>query len=276
VLTVSFSELEAYRQCPFKWALEYRDRWQPPTKPPALARGIRWHEIMATHYRGIQQAQNGGDVDTDQTIAGMRALLEIDDNDSELLCWMYEGYLERYGAELDWTVLAVEHTAIVPLCDDIALKMRVDLVVRDTFNKVWLVDHKTGKDLPNEVMLDLDPQFGLYTWGLRQLGQEVWGQVCNAVRTYRHKTPIPVAERYGRYRLYRTDLELERLARDYTETARRLAAEIDDPPKHIQSGANSHCRYRCDYTEPCLAHSKGTDIGSYLRSAGYTQGYDER
>lgn len=83
-----------------------------------------------------------------------------------------------------------------------------------------VMTHNSGKDLPTNKELDIDDQFGLYTWGCRQLGAPVFGAYYNAARTYQHKEERPLEERFSRTRLYRTDRELDTIAHEAFLTAR--------------------------------------------------------
>jgi hypothetical protein len=44
--TVSYSELDAIRQCRLKAHLAYKERWQPETISAALTRGKLFHAVM--------------------------------------------------------------------------------------------------------------------------------------------------------------------------------------------------------------------------------------
>lgn len=281
---VSFSEMDCGRQCPHKHDLAYVERWtKPKDETTAAGRGTLWHKIMDTHYTSLR--------------AGVAPLPHVDewfketykagkDSDTlELLRWMYTGYVEKWGHDDEWEVLVIEHKAQVPLRlpsgrrSGFTLKMIIDLVVRDRrTGKVWIVDHKSHANLPKSRELELDDQFGLYTWGLRQLGHKVFGSVYNTARTQRNKGDYPevvaqwdalkatgakpgtkrpeaqtLDQRFDRYLMSRTDAELDVVAAEALATVRRLYNKNLPKERHTNSDT---CKWKCDYTEACLLGRK--------------------
>lgn len=278
-ITVSWSEIDSFRQCPLKHELSYKERWVSGTTSEALSRGTDWHTILAAHYNLIRAKQHSESFDRWEK--ELRAALAVEGDQGDLLRWMYEGYIEMWGTDPDWEVLAVEHAAEVWLPTPnggrsrFKLKMKADLVVRDKVtHKVWLVDHKSHKNLPNRRMLELDDQFGLYTWGLRQLGNKVFGFYHSAARTQRNKDPESqtLESRFARTPDYRTDAELDLIALDAYRTVRRAYAI---PVGEAERATNPEtCRWKCDYVQPCLGSRKGIDLRRYLKDAGFAQNFE--
>jgi hypothetical protein len=309
-VTISFSELDTFRQCPFKHELAYKERWVPPTTAPALARGTAWHAMLEAHYSTIKDltadalllpGEDDGEphVAADYTdrwaqtlwtqaqLNAYRWLVDagLPPDEEDLLRWMYAGYVDRWAGD-DWgikagtRILAVEHAAEVWLPTDrggrsrFKLKLKLDLVVRID-GKLWIVDHKSGKDLPKQKELDIDDQFGLYTWGMRQLGKPVFGSIHNAARTQRNKDQDkhfqPLDERFSRARLARTDAELTHLAVDAYRAA-RMAYSLR-PGEAPRAPNSDTCKWRCGFTEACLLGRKGLDDRGILRDTGFTQDF---
>lgn len=224
-IVVSWSEIDAARQCPHKHRLAYVDRWRSGTTSPALSRGIVFHEVMEAHYRFVRswQLQPEDKKLTDDQI--QRYIMEygLDEwakshpagrdhmktiwpllheaggsqtPDQELIWWMLAGYLIMYGFDQHWEIVAVEHSAeyVLPELDGspsrYRIKTKIDLIVYQKFRgikKLILIDHKSGKDLPSRKELEFDDQFGLYNWLLKQVGKKPFQSVYNAVRTQRNK-----------------------------------------------------------------------------------------
>lgn len=281
--TVSWSEVDAARQCPFKHRLQYRERWESPEVSRPLAVGKLWHEVMQTHYSLLFQAQRAG-VAPDATAiakAVFDLLYEASGTQTEyqeLVEWMYEGYLRHYQFDPQWQIVAIEHASEVWLPtaagtrSGFKLKIKVDLIVRER-GKIWLIDHKSGRDLPREPELALADQFGLYNWALRKIGHKPFGVIHSAARTQRNKSkPQPLEERFLRTYMYRTDAELERIAVEAWRTMKsvyalkpELAPRYPDPDR---------CGWRCSYTEPCLASRKGADLVQFLHDVGFAQNFE--
>lgn len=255
---VSWSELDTYRQCPHKHSLGWRKRWEPRKLSPALAKGDTFHKIIEVHYKALQSG--AGLNDAWNIIAPM--LHDKEGNQSEiqeLVAWMYAGYLDCYGVDQPWRIIAVEHEAQIWLPTPrgtrsrFRFNMKIDLIVQ-MGKRLWLVDHKTGKDLPKEKELALADQFGLYVWGLRQLGKPVHGVIYNGIRTQRNIKPMGNEERFSRTLLYRTDQELNAIAVEaYRDFRMAYGMHEDDAPRHPNPDT---CKWRCPFTEPCLASRK--------------------
>lgn len=331
IRTVSFSELTTARQCDLKHELAYVERWskEPPVDSP-LTKGTAWHAVQEIHYNTIKKYQQDGRNTPTGRVLGEAALhveqfLEDQpDEIAELIWWMYVGYVDLYGADEGWRILAVEHNAVCRLptpsgrASQFALKIKVDLIVADITRgkpKIWIVDHKSGKNLPGEKELDLDDQFGLYTWGLRSMGKKVFGQLHNAARTQRNRGDFPdvvqayeakkaagekagpkpvgqtLAERFKRTPMSKTEIELDTIAVEAYQTARdryRQQAETEYRRKRAANGKTptkvaiepprstdpDTCRWKCDFTEQCLAGRKGLEMRPFLQDKGFRQNFE--
>lgn len=327
---VSFSELGCARQCPMKHQLAYVERWskEPPRDSP-LTKGTLWHAVLEVHYNVIRRHQQEGRATPVSKILGECALaveMFLEDADpelAELIWWMYQGHVELYGSDEGWKILAVEHNAEcrLPLpsgrASQFGLKIKIDLIVADVTRskaQIWIVDHKSGRNLPKRKDLDLDDQFGLYTWGLRSMGKKVFGQIHSAARTTRNLGDFPanvelwaakkaagdkpgakpktqtLEERFHRTPMARTDIELDTIAREAYRTARnryRDQAEIERARKLAANKGQSlqtiepdrhtdpeTCSWKCDFTEQCLAGRKGLAMRPFLHDVGFRQNFE--
>jgi hypothetical protein len=289
---VSYSELVTARRCPLKHQLAYVERWTKAGDPmSALGKGSAWHTVMEGHYIELMRLQKAGETDEAKILAfcsgAVDPLLEQMPPDlATLIEWMYKGYVECHGTDPGWEILAVEFPAQVRLPtprgtpSGFYLKMKIDLIARERRTRnVKVIDHKSGKDLPNNRAMELDDQFGLYVWGLRQLGRRVFGQEWNAARTLRLQEDIkapgttPLDKRFARLRLHRTDKELDIVAREayltastrYAEQARVTRMGVDSP-RHTDP---VNCQWQCDFFEPCMAGRKGINIRQFLHDKGF-------
>lgn len=312
---VSYSEIDAFRQCPLKWYLSYSRRWVAPKTGPALQRGTLWHQVLEIHYRKLMAVQQwlkaegmapkiGGSAisarwdygryqggidqlvtDIWSSIAPLLADESGEQNEHQgIIEWMYRGYLAQWGLNPTWTILAVEHSPEIWLPtlqggrSRFKLKMKLDLVILENVtNQTWVVDHKTGKQAPNAMMLDIDDQFGLYTWGLRKLGRPVLGAIHSYAKTEKLKRVQTLDERFVHHPLHRGEKELDAIARDAYLTARAsrrlLADKQDGDALAIYSGPDPRqCGWKCDYTEPHLQARKGfVDLEEYLNDTGFVR-----
>lgn len=281
--TVSYSEIDAARQCLKKHQFGYKERWVPPVEGRALVRGKLWHNVMEDHYRAIKTWQDAGDteyhkwrIEAERDRLIKNWLNDPDNEEHELVEWMLDGYLEMYGWDTAWRVMAVEHAPEVWLPtttgsrSSFKLKLKIDLIVRDSFGRLWIIDHKSGKDLPKPFDLDMEDQFGLYAWALRVLGKPVHGMIYNAARTQRNKGAQSLDSRMARHLMVRTDRELDEIAIDAYKTAKLAYSVKGDAPR----SPGPHCGWRCGYTEPCLTSRKGRSAVDMLEDLGFSQNFD--
>lgn len=288
-LIVSPSELSTLRQCPAKHENAYKERWTGAEPGVALVKGTRWHEALELHYGILHLWQKGEGPATmsesdvlEVCMNAVDELLDANDPIDEIVWWMYLGHCDLYGADLQWKILAVEFKDEYWLPTDrggrsrFKLKCKIDLVVRDLRSGTnWIVDHKSGKDLPKDKELDLDDQFGLYEWAMRSAGRQILGTVHSAARTHRNvdqnRHPQPLDERFRRKRMSRTPTELETIA---VEAYRTFRTGYGYAPGEAPRSPNPDtCRWRCDYTEPCLMSRKGVDRHEALVSFGLHQDF---
>lgn len=310
---VTHSEIEAYRQCPLKWMLAYRERWTKHNRDDdhPLTKGILWHDVMDLHYSGLKNIQDGvwgEEQGLDHIARGVAELLWPQDGKPQselqaLVWWMYQGHLEKWGNDPQWEILAVEQKFQVRLYDPVGkatnylVKGKLDLVVRDRkTQKVWIVDHKSGADLPDEMELDLADQFGVYAYMLKRLGISVIGVIHSANRTKRNMGDLDenwsedgkplkanikrqtLDQRLRRTLLNRGDVELESVARDFWAVVVNAYPEysgVDGLPIYSSPDPRS-CGWKCDFLDAHLMARKGRNIQAVLKEQGFKQHFEER
>lgn len=277
---VSYSELDALRQCRLKHQLAWVERWQPPEVGRALRVGSLFHEKLEQHYLLMSEPERAASVEdvVEQVMWGLFDPRTGEQTEEQAQVeWMYRGYAAHYGEDEQWQVLGVEErvSEMLPTHrgtrSSFRLKGKVDLLVRDQSmgGGLWVVDHKTGRNLPKEKDLDMDDQMGIYIYLLRRRGLDVRGAIYNAVRSERLKSrEMAPDERFLRVPLARTDKELQSMAVEAYEQFREAYGRKGpgDPPRSPDS---DRCRWRCPFTEACLAGRKGGDLRGVLADTGF-------
>src|SRR5688572_26293198 len=103
--TVSWSELDTYRQCPMKHYLSYKKRWtKPPRDDSALAKGNLYHEVMEAHYKALK-AKPGDRFNALEAVGKCVDAMQargVEQEMIDLVMWMYEGYVQVYGLDEQW------------------------------------------------------------------------------------------------------------------------------------------------------------------------------
>ncbi len=290
-IVISASELDTLRQCPLKHALAYDERWTIPSRGEThpLAFGTLWHLVIQRHRERLaERAGLHG-----ARIAVLRVLDDVQDPEVRLLLlWMYDGYVERWGADREWEPIGSELSGEVDLPPplgwpkpefNLRLKFKIDLLFRWQ-GRIWVLDEKSAKDLPKgRTDFDFDDQFGLYYWAAGQLGYPVFGAMYSGSRKTKLVRAMTLDERFARIPMHRTPVELRTVAEEAWQTAyfgykrlwetreaRQLGANNAEVGRHPNSQT---CKWRCDFKEPCIAGRKGISLRSYLRSKGMIQDF---
>lgn len=293
-IIVSYSELDTFRQCPLKHHLAYKMRYTKPVKEgSALQKGSLYHAVMELHFKMIKAEQDKYGKPGRIPLKREKGLLaEIHDAVKELLFddrtgeyisevhdlihWMYRGYVEKWGINREWKIIAIEHQIVVPLRDARGrrtryhIKMKIDLLVMDRkTGQLWVVDHKSGANLPTQMDLEIDDQFGLYTWGMREVGRPVQGSIHLANRTQRNKSFMPLDTRLSQTYLNRSEKELTNLALDaYYAAYAAYPPKGQKPPRYSSPDPRS-CGWKCDFKEPHLLMRTGRNPDAVMREYGF-------
>jgi PD-(D/E)XK nuclease superfamily len=307
---VSFSEISTFRQCPMKWELSYIKGYKPTVEKEAFRLGHIWHEIMQVHYGVIkeyQEEEHGGstrsprrgsigETDLLESCAGQvgYVLDKVDTPTRELMEWAYAGYVQQYGCDPQWKILAIEVRGETPLADGgRGLVWIIDLVVEDLdYGGVWIIDHKFPGDLAGDVELDLHDQLGLYWIGWITFGdplaQRVNGAMINEARKKRNVGDLPDDQRGmykngklkgtpqsldQRFRRSRTDRSDAKLAAIRKNTLRVLKAMqlLTDHDALFNSPDPQTCQWKCEYKEPHIfSESIGDPIEEILTDFQFT------
>jgi hypothetical protein len=275
-IVVTYSELDTFRQCPLKHQLSYVKGWREEAKiGTPLSRGSLWHNAMELHYTWLQRQPEAELWRIRQFI---HANLLVDpqtgeqNEDQQLIQWMLEGHHQCYAKDPGWELMEIEQAHRVrlgPPSSRFYLQFKIDLLIREKqSNQLWLVDHKSARDFSRRVEIDIDDQFGLYTWGLRQLGFDVMGTIRSDARTQRNKGPMAMDQRFRRVHTFRTNVELNRIAADAYDCAR---SAYSGHRVVYSSPAPDRCAWRCQYLQAHLMIRKGFEVDQALVDFGFEQ-----
>lgn len=293
-IIVSYSELDTFRQCPLKHHLAYKMRYKkPPKSDSALAKGSLYHAVMELHFRMLKAEQDlygrAGRIPLkreapllEEIHVAVKEML-FDDRTGEyvsdvhdLIHWMYQGYVEKWGINREWRIVAIEHQIVTPLRDARGrrtryhIKCKIDLLIRErSTGNLWVIDHKSGANLPTQMDLEIDDQFGLYTWAMREVGRPVQGSIHLGNRTQRNKSFMPLDTRMGQTYLNRGEAELTNLALDAYYAAYAAYPPKGSQPARYSSPDPRNCGWKCDFKEPHLLMRQGRNPDKVLKEYGF-------
>jgi Zierdtviridae exonuclease len=167
------SERKSWGACPQQWAWGYRDQLTPKRTATALWFGIHWHDALAQWYRkGTSRGEHPAEyleraIDTERKIF-VTSEEEEDDfmKARELAVAMGEGYVEEYGKDEQWEILAVEADFAVIFKNGPTPYLKylfcMDGLYRDLdTGQIFILEHKTAQQIRTN-HLRLDNQAGSY------------------------------------------------------------------------------------------------------------------
>ena len=300
------SERTAAKRCMFRWWLEYREGYRPRhVQADALWFGIGIHEALAKWYlkgkrRGPHPADTWNAWVGDE-IAFARTYLDDTFDEpvwvdaAELGESMLEAYVDYYGKDPQWHVIAVERpfrVRIIRKGRPVAIfASRWDAVIRDLVDgRIKLLENKSAAQI-STAYLELDDQGGSYlavasqilkAEGVLRKGEEIEGIVYNFLRkampdqrprnsqglylnkdeTVSKKQPPPmfVREPVTRSR-EEQHTQLDRIADEVA-----VMNAVRDGTIPLTKTPTKDCP-RCPFWGPCVLHERGAEsYKSVLRS----------
>jgi hypothetical protein len=312
---ITTSERSTFKRCPQKWWWKYRDGYVPKGDTvDALWFGIGVHIALAEWYhKGYRRGQHPAKTfaewagEEGREIRAQHAEHETEWYDEpkwldavELGTDMLEGYVDKYGKDRDWQVIAIEQqfkVRVIRQNEAIAWFMSTfDGVFRSKYDgRVYLMEHKTASHI-DLAYLELDDQAGAY-WavatavlrGMKVLrpDETIAGIEYNFLRKAQHDPREQnedglylnqngeVSKRQSPARFVRETVErrpsemqnqMNRLADEVTMMNMIRAGQVP-LLKHTQKD----CARFCEFFDMCRLHEHGTNNWLELAKALYNQ-----
>lgn len=308
------SERKDFKRCQQRWYWAWRCGLRKRGRDAsALWLGIGVHEALANWYigpglkRGIHPAEYFADWAAGE-IEYVKASRSEDYQDDvwmdarDLGITMLEGYIEKYGRDEQWDVIAPEESFQIDLPRRNGQGLLAiycgtfDLVYRDRADgQIKLGEHKTAKQILTH-HLALDEQAGTY-WavasqilrhrGVLKRGEQIGsitynflrkgvpdprpenaeGQKLNKDNSVSKNQPAPL---FRREEIFRTTGErASQLRRVQSEALWMRAARKN--PDDIMKTPTRDCHWDCDFFDMCQIHEQGGTEWEELRDAIFIQ-----
>jgi hypothetical protein len=314
------SERGTLKRCEFLWDLTYNRQLKPLREMPALRFGSLMHMALADRYpkgtkRGIHPAKAfkkhyDADIKRNSELFGMR--IEEDEvwvNAEELGIAMLENYVDEYGTDPDWEVLATETPfQVVVNHPDTGKPWFLYVGIVDGVWKhrrsreLWVPDHKTTKAIYKKLgYLQMDDQAGAY-WsfgveflvheGFLKKNQQLNGMLYNFLRNtlpderpsklgpngqriYLNKDGSPSKKQPSPYFLRQ---QIFRDSHDRNEAVRRAVIEfkriemLRSGELEVTKNPGQFTCPMCPLLDVCELHETGNDYESFIKDS--TQSWD--
>jgi hypothetical protein len=182
-----FSMVKSYRRCPKQYDYKYNQHLQKIAPPPPLIRGTIIHEILDA--RAVSSGKVGFKTIMAKYTEKYGTLFKEEKeiygdsflNDIERV---YQGYLRQWD-DGDLEYLASEEFISTPLVGDILFQGHLDKrVLKD--GRMWVMDHKSHKNIPTTEQRFNDYQLLMYVWAFNKehsKGDQIDGVIWDYIRT---------------------------------------------------------------------------------------------
>jgi CRISPR/Cas system-associated exonuclease Cas4 (RecB family) len=267
VQNVHYSQIQTYDTCPRMYRYRYVDRLVPVSDNPKLFFGTGIHKGLEVFYstNNAQEALLAYDAWLDTAI---EAILErggdasVTEESSVLGKALLEAYMAYAAKEDEFIATHVEQKFEVPIWSERGTPLNVygkiiqhqgtiDGIVRDNYGRLRLMEHKTAKDFPSDLSLQLNQQVSYYLLAANQLFDEQVTQVVYNVIRKMHpkKARSPIIQRKI---VTRTPAELHSAKRILARKVFRMLTDRDLDP-----APGMHCGWQCAYSALCTAEQAG-------------------
>src|SRR5215471_1455524 len=238
---ISNSEVSAYLTCERKHYYSFILDLAPKVLSQSLARGLLGHEILASYYEAISAGSSEATARKIAINIGEIQMLEAETDLTMIadLINLCKRYFDRHVRDLDsWEILGVEKSFTVPITDDYAYGMRLDLLVKiaagQFLGEEVVIDHKFVYNFWNQDKVNLNSQIPKYIATLRHHGYNVQRGMFNQIRWRDRKSaPYSDEEKFNRYPFRPAPQKIRRVFEEQIRAAERIIERYEDDPVRV-------------------------------------------
>jgi len=289
----------AFKRCRYQWSFRYMDKLEPKIAAPPLRFGTLIHSALEVYYPpGVKRGPHPAKTFERlyelelETARGMG----FKDEDGKwhdaahLGVEMLEHYVEQYGKDDEWKVIATEQRFTVPVLDPITGE-RVGTYVGVLDNvlehrgtqQIWFRDHKSAKSIDTSYLAMDDQSSGYWTFGpdwleeqgILKPGQKLMGIEFNFLRKAERDTrpknakgqylnqdgsvsKVQPSPHFLRQPSYRGEHERELTRQRVAEEIREIKLVKAGKLSLLKTPDKIHCKF-CDVKDICELHETGSD-----------------
>lgn len=185
VLVITQSDVKSWLQCQRRYYYSRVLNLEPRKPAIQLMRGTALHEMIQAKAMGTSWKEVLAKLEQENKGLFKEEQDEFGTLPKELKR-MFLAYIRHWrsrGEELEYQLVEQEmgplkltkHTAFMGKCDGLSAP--------DQNRRNWLVEHKTHKKIPDEIVRLSNMQILIYTWALRKMGYKVHGVLWDYIRT---------------------------------------------------------------------------------------------
>lgn len=245
--TYSVSAVKLWQRCQLAWFYRYIRRIESDSEKPYLKRGGDLHEGLELYHT--------------MDPAFPQWLLQADPEDAELIVRYATKYEED---DFDWEVLHAEEPFEIMVGSHKFVYIP-DLVVR-IGEDVWIVDHKTTKNIPDEWdphnMTDL--QHLIYIAGMQEIYPNIRGFMFNYLRTKAPTKPTLIKDGSRIANLRAMDTDYDTLMDYATRLGLPIEGDLADKLTILKHGPDRYFQRHYIMTSPEAVRQAVKDLDATL------------
>jgi hypothetical protein len=269
---ISNSEVGTFNTCERQWMYAYGQKLILLSYSTALTRGILGHACLAAFYTAIKEGKSFPEAVNESTRVLMAELINPNADAKMIspLTKLLTTYYMWVKDSLDSIeILEVEKAFILPVADNFAYGLRLDLLVKDLspgrfYGDTLIWDHKFTYDFWSEDSLRMNAQIPKYIGVLRAEGQVVRGGILNQLR-YRFANPGErnASQIFRRDPIMPTNAKVQGIFREQVKASEAIInlRRIDpaDLPNIVRRSLNKMNCDRCPFQDLCSQELEGLD-----------------
>lgn len=269
-VTVSHSEVESALRCERAHYYGYGLGIQRKSESTSLRRGTLGHQALDAYFTSLKDgyAHETAVVVAETFIVNYMTAHPFDTEIATEVLTTIRFFFEARPFR-NWEVISVEEEFQLPITETLVFPFVVDLVAKDPYGDIWIIDHKFMYDFITPEEAELNGQLAKYMGALRAMGYRV-DHAAYSVLRYRNIKNSTVDTRY---RLVIDDPTVARLQRTFTEQAvmalrlqERKAMPLAEQSASAIRTANKLVCNHCSFRSICVAELNDTQPELVLNS----------
>lgn len=261
-ILLSHSQIEAYNQCGKKFDYAHIQGLQSKRTGPGLSRGTTGHKFFEAFFKAIK---DGKDTKTAQN-EGFMKIASMDN--SEEVIPLVVGWISEIWPTLNWEIIEVEKQYRIPISETLVFPLTIDLLIKDSYGQIAIVDHKFLYDPYSQELIDILPQLPKYAGSLRSQGIPVKYCIYNMIRTRNTSKEVYTVREF-----YPSNSRVKNSMIEQIEAMKEFES---GGKKTVRTTNKMNCSH-CEFLELCTADLNNEDT-KYIREHSYepnTYGYED-
>lgn len=263
---LSYSQLSVWLECRQRWKYGYVDRIQRRATFPSMLLGRAVHAGIAALLVLGPDCNTKKYIRADADKNGEQYPDDVVEHAANLAYGAYTQFdWDKYYVYEDGKGPVVERELIAPLPRWKGFHGFIDLILKDSEGRLWIVDHKVRRQFLNPSLEEVSLQMAIYQYLAAANDIYVTGTILNEIRP--DPKPGSKALPFRQTMYYRSPLEVRNVWNEIVIPAAEEIAIVRDYPQRIYRNMSYKSCNGCMMREICLEDLRGGDTEFLLETA---------